>query len=87
MLMPIFTSLAIGFSVSSALYLPTIFASNGNFLTLTTEAVVLALNGSRQAVGIAALLQIGLPLVMFILAGIFVRIKTRNFSYFKIAKG
>ena len=38
----IMTAFAIGFSVSCALYLPTIFASNGRMTTLTTEAVTFA---------------------------------------------
>ena len=84
MMIPLLTSFAIGFSVSSALYLPTIFAGNGNFLTLTTEAVVLAANGSRQAAGVAALLQMALPLFIFIFASFYVGFKTRNFNYFKI---
>lgn len=84
MVLPILTSFAIGFSVSSALYLPTIFAGNGNFLTLTTEAVVLAASGSRQAAGIAAILQMMLPLAIFIFVGMYIKVKTRNFNYFKI---
>ncbi len=87
MLSPILTSFTIGFSVSSALYLPTVFAGNGSFLTLTTEAVALSANGSRRGAGIAALLQIGLPLAIFILAGIYLKVKARNFSYFKVFNG
>ena len=33
---------AVGFSVSAALYLPTIFASNGRITALAVEAVTLA---------------------------------------------
>ena len=85
MAVPVITSFAIGFAVSSALYLPTIFAGNGTFLTLTTEAVTLAANASRQAAGIAALLQMILPLVIFIIAGIYIRFRLHNFSYFRIS--
>jgi putative thiamine transport system permease protein len=85
MAVPVITSFAIGFAVSSALYLPTIFAGNGTFRTLTTEAVTLAANASRQAAGIAALLQMILPLVIFIIAGIYIRFRLHNFSYFRIS--
>ncbi len=85
MAVPIITSFTIGFAVSSALYLPTIFAGNGNFLTLTTEAVMLAANASRQAVGIAALLQMILPLVIFIMAGTYMKFWLHGFRYFRIS--
>ena len=86
MAMPIITSFTIGFSVSSALYLPTIFAGNGDFLTLTTEAVTLATNASRQATGIAALLQMILPLVVFITAGFYIKFRLQKLSYFEILR-
>ena len=85
MAVPIITSFTLGFAVSSALYLPTIFAGNGNFLTLTTEAVMLAANASRQAVGIAALLQMILPLVIFIMAGTYMKFWLHGFRYFRIS--
>lgn len=84
LLIPMVASFTIGFSVSSALYLPTIFAGNGSFVTLTTEAVALATGGSRQAAGIAALLQMILPLLIFLIAGFYIKVKARNFIYFKI---
>ena len=86
MVVPIITSFTIGFSVSSALYLPTIFAGNGSFLTLTTESVTLALNASRQAAGIAALLQMMLPLLVFIIAGFYIKFRLQNLSYFRIMR-
>ena len=86
MVVPIITSFTIGFSVSSALYLPTIFAGNGSFLTLTTETVTLALNASRQAAGIAALLQMMLPLLVFIIAGFYIKFRLQNLSYFRIMR-
>ena len=45
------------FAVSAALYLPTIFAGHGRFITLTTEAVILASGAGRQALGAAAFMQ------------------------------
>ena len=80
----IITAFSIGFAVSCALYLPTIFAGNGHFLTLTTEAVTLAANASRQALGIAAILQMLLPLIIFSAAGIYLKLRWRRYRYFRI---
>ena len=82
MIEPILVSFAIGFSVSAALYLPTIFASNGQVVTLTVEAVTLTSGASRQQLGVATGLQMALPLVIYILAGVFSNLRTRRFSYF-----
>ena len=82
MIEPILVSFAIGFSVSAALYLPTIFASNGQVVTLTVEAVTLTSGASRQQLGIATGLQMALPLVIYILAGVISNLRTRRFSYF-----
>ena len=38
----------IGFAVSIALYLPTVFVGGGRISTITVEAVSLATNGSRE---------------------------------------
>ncbi len=65
---PILASLAIGFSVSVAQYLPTLFAGGGRFNTVTTEAVALSAGGNRQVLAVQALLQILLPLVVFVIA-------------------
>ena len=53
---PIFSSIFIGFAVSIALYLPTVFAGGGRIATITVEAVSLAANGSRGPGGVAAML-------------------------------
>ena len=82
MIEPILVSFAIGFSVSAALYLPTIFASNGQVVTLTVEAVTLTSGASRQQLGVATGLQMVLPLVIYILAGVISNLRTRRFSYF-----
>ena len=60
------TVLFLGMSVSVALYLPSLFAGGGRIATITTEAVALAAGGSRQAAGMAAMLQLLIPLVTFI---------------------
>lgn len=82
MIEPFLVSFAIGFSVSAALYLPTIFASNGQVVTLTVEAVTLTSGASRQQLGVATGLQMALPLVIYILAGVISNLRTRRFSYF-----
>ena len=52
-----------GFSVSVAQYLPTLFIGAGRFPTLTTEALALALGGDRRLAAVAALLLAALPLL------------------------
>ena len=61
----IITALFIGLSVSVALYLPSLFAGAGRLPTITVEAVALASGGSRQITGVAAMLQILIPLTGF----------------------
>lgn len=62
---PIATAFAVGFSVSVALYLPTLFAGAGRIMTLTTEAVTLSSGADRRVVGVTAFLQAALPLVVY----------------------
>ena len=64
---PILASLAIGFAVSVAQYLPTLFAGGGRFATVTTEAVALSAGGNRRVLAVQALLQIALPMLAFLL--------------------
>lgn len=80
---PIGISFAIGFAVSAALYLPTIFAGHGRFITLTTEAVILASGAGRQALGAAAFMQMLLPLIVFVGIENLLRFRYRHFSAFK----
>jgi putative thiamine transport system permease protein len=65
---PILAALAVGFAVSVAQYLPTLFAGGGRFATVTTEAVALSAGGNRRTLAVQALLQIALPLAAFVLA-------------------
>lgn len=65
LLRPIMAALAIGFAVSIAQYLPTLFAGGGRFDTVTTEAVALSAGGNRRILAVQALLQILLPLLAF----------------------
>lgn len=65
---PIIATLAVGFAVSVAQYLPTLFAGGGRFVTVTTEAVALSAGGNRRVLAVQALLQIALPIAAFGLA-------------------
>lgn len=61
-------SAAIGFAVSVAQYLPTLYVGAGRFTTVTTEAVTLAAGGQRSLTAAFAWLQWLLPVLMFALA-------------------
>lgn len=63
---PLLAALAVGFSVSIAQYLPTLYAGAGRFATVTTEAVALSSGGDPQQFAIQALLQMLLPMAIFI---------------------
>jgi len=65
---PVLAACAVGFAVSAAQYLPTLFAGAGRFDTLTTEAVGLAAGADRRVIGLYALVQSLLPLLPFALA-------------------
>ena len=65
---PLLAALAVGFAVSIAQYLPTLFAGGGRFTTVTTEAVALSAGGNRRVLAVQALLQVALPLAAFGLA-------------------
>ncbi|MBS3996743.1 MAG: ABC transporter permease subunit, partial [Hydrogenophaga sp.] len=73
LLKPILAALAVGFAVSVAQYLPTLFAGGGRFVTVTTEAVALSAGGNRRVLAVQALLQIALPLLAFGLAALLVQ--------------
>lgn len=62
------TALAVGFSVSVAQYLPTLFVGAGRYATLTTEAVALSSGGQRSLLAAYAWLQWLLPALGFGLA-------------------
>lgn len=65
---PLAIACAIGFSVSIALYLPTLFAGAGRIATLTTEAVTLSSGGDRRVIGVYAFIQALLPLTIYAIA-------------------
>ncbi len=64
-LRPLLVAAAVGFAVSVGQYLPTLFAGGGRFATLTTEAVTLSAGGDRRIVGVYALVQAALPLLVY----------------------
>jgi putative thiamine transport system permease protein len=68
LLRPILTAAAVGFAVSVAQYLPTLFMGAGRIATLTTEAVTLSSGSDRRIVGVYAVLQALLPLAAYVLA-------------------
>jgi putative thiamine transport system permease protein len=61
-------SLAVGFAVSVAQYLPTLYVGAGRFNTVSTEAVALAAGGQRSLTAAYAWLQWLLPVLVFGLA-------------------
>jgi putative thiamine transport system permease protein len=78
LLRPILASMAIGFSVSIALYLPTLYAGAGRFTTVTTEAVALSAQGNRSVLAVQAVLQLMLPMSAFAVAIMFPRFMHRH---------
>ena len=65
LLRPVLMAAAVGFAVSVAQYLPTVFAGAGRLTTLTTEAVALASGADRRVIGVYAFAQATLPAVIF----------------------
>ena len=61
----LWSALAVGFAVSVAQYLPTLFVGAGRFATVTTEAVTLASGAQRSLTAAYAWLQWLLPVLMF----------------------
>jgi putative thiamine transport system permease protein len=59
---------AVGFAVSVAQYLPTLYVGAGRFASVTTEAVTLASGGQRSLTSAYAGLQILFPMLVFALA-------------------
>jgi putative thiamine transport system permease protein len=65
LLRPSLIAAAVGFAVSIALYLPTLFAGAGRFDSLTIEAVAASAGGDRRLSGVYGFLQAALPLAGF----------------------
>jgi putative thiamine transport system permease protein len=62
---PLTWSFAVGFAVSVAQYLPTLYVGAGRFATVTTEAVTLSAGGQRSLMSAFAWLQWLLPVAIF----------------------
>lgn len=62
---PLGFAFAIGFAVSIAQYLPTLFVGAGRVSTLTTEAVALASGGDRRITAVMVIGQMVLPLLVY----------------------
>jgi len=70
---PILTAFAVGFAVSVALYLPTLFGGGGRYATLALEALALAQGGDRRLTAVLGLLLALLPLLVFAAARLLAR--------------
>jgi putative thiamine transport system permease protein len=68
LLRPLMTAAAIGFAVSVAQYLPTLFMGSGRIATLTTEAVTLSSGSDRRVTGVYAVVQAALPFAAYLAA-------------------
>jgi putative thiamine transport system permease protein len=73
LLRPILAALAVGFSVSIAQYLPTLWLGSGRITTLTTDAVALSSGGSTPMLATQALWQLLLPGTFFLLVVLLLR--------------
>ncbi|MGK0705507.1 thiamine ABC transporter permease [Yokenella regensburgei] len=69
----ILSALAVGFSVSIAQYLPTLWLGGGRIPTLTTDAVAQSSGGSLHWLAISSLWQLLLPALMFTLVALLTR--------------
>ena len=74
---------AVGFAVSVAQFLPTLFIGAGRFATVTTEAVTLASGGQRSLLAAFAWLQWLLPALVF--AGAAALGRPRRFAHTPVA--
>ena len=77
----------IGVAVSVALYLPTIFAGAGRVNSITVEAVTLAASGSRSPAAVAAILQMALPLSVYVIVKSYLHLRYGRFAALKAGKG
>jgi putative thiamine transport system permease protein len=68
LLRPLLIAMAVGFAVSVAQFLPTLFAGGGRFGTLATETLSLAGGGDRRIIGLFGFALAALPFLGFALA-------------------
>eukprot|EP01037_Dinobryon_pediforme_P018554 gene18554-18838_t len=65
LLRPLLASASIGFAVSVGQYVPTLVIGEGRIASLTTEAVTLSSGADHRIVGVYAVLQALLPLIIY----------------------
>lgn len=65
---PLLFAFSVGAAVSLAQYLPTLLFGAGRVVTITTEAVAIGSGLNRRLAGLYGLLQLLLPLVIYLLA-------------------
>lgn len=75
---PVMFAFAVGFSVSVAQYIPTVFIGAGRFSTITTEAVNMAGGSDRRVVAVYAIYQMALPMIMYMSAIFIPKLVYRN---------
>lgn len=80
---PVLAALAIGVAVSIAQYLPTLIMGAGRISTLTTEAVSLASGADRRITAVYAILQAGIPVLVYAIAIITPIIRARNRAFLR----
>jgi putative thiamine transport system permease protein len=68
LLRPLLIAIAVGFAVSVAQFLPTLFAGGGRFATLATETLSLSGGGDRRIIGRFGFALAALPFLAFALA-------------------
>lgn len=68
LLRPVAAAAALGFAVSVAQYLATMFAGGGRIATLASEAIGMASGADRRLLGVVAFAQAALPLIAFSIA-------------------
>ncbi|WP_405404359.1 ABC transporter permease [Paracoccus sp. Ld10] len=78
LLAPLSLAAALGFAVSVAQYLPTLFLGGGRIATLTTEAVALSSGSDRRVAAVHASLQAGLPWLVYLAALLLPALVHRN---------
>ena len=77
---PLSISIFIGVSISIALYVPTLLIGAGRVNTVTLEAVIRATGGSRSQAGIAAIIQMLIPMIVYIILQSWLHTRFRKFS-------
>jgi putative thiamine transport system permease protein len=71
-------AMAIAFSVSAALYLPTLFAGAGRVITVATEAASAAASGNLRVAAVNAAAQAAAPVIALVLSTLAARAVYRN---------